>query len=65
MYSQSINSVEELTGGVLAANVQIREDREVFYRVRASMARTAQGTTLYHASRITFSAFTVNKLRVR
>jgi transposase len=30
VYSQSINSVEELTGRVAAAIAQIREDREVF-----------------------------------
>jgi hypothetical protein len=35
IYSQPVNLVEELTGRVVAAGSKIREDREVFSRVRA------------------------------
>jgi hypothetical protein len=42
VYNQPINSVEELTGRVVASSAQIREDREVSSRLRASIARRAQ-----------------------
>jgi hypothetical protein len=54
--------IEELSGRVVAASAQIRENREVFSRIRASMV---EGTGVYHASRTTFSAFTVNKVRLK
>jgi hypothetical protein len=42
VYNQPINSVKELTGRVVASCAQIREDREVFSRLRASIAWRAQ-----------------------
>jgi hypothetical protein len=47
VYTQPINSVEDLTGRVVAVGAQIREDREVFSRVCESMVRRAQACITY------------------
>jgi hypothetical protein len=59
-YSQPINSIEELTGRVVAAGAQIWEDREVFSRVCESMVRaqasiTSQGQHFQHLLRIRYA----------
>jgi hypothetical protein len=61
VYSQPINSTKKLTEQVVAASAQIREDREIFFK--GPCINVAEGTCVYHASRTTLSAFTVNKLR--
>jgi hypothetical protein len=64
VYSQPINSTEELTGRVVAvvSSVQIREDREIFSKVRGSMARRPQACITHQGQH--FQHFTTLKVKV-